>query len=162
MTHQMEHLIYAPVIEQARIFDVFRSPAPNAVYEPLMAGFSLWANPNNRPKGEEWESAEYDKGATAQTCLYVGGVFWGWHETEPLITHLELSTTAYGLEQYYRKKIRGAIEAGEAEYADLINISEMITNREADLDWAKEKTRWIFELAERPIPEGGFVIGGEK
>lgn len=158
MSHQMEHLIYAPVIEQARIFDVFRSPAPNAVYEPLMAGFSLWCNPNNRPKGEEWESAEFDKGATAQPCLYVGGVFWGWDQKISLITHLELSTTAYGLEQYYRKKIRNSIEAGEAEDSDLIKISEMIVNREADLEWAKERTRWLFDLAERPIPVGDFIV----
>lgn len=163
MSYQIQHSIYGPVIEQARLFDVFRSPAPNSVFEPLTAGFQLWCNPNNKPGGKEWESVEFDRGRTAQDCSYVGTILWGWNKDSenPLITHLELLTIAYALEKVYRHRLSAGISDGHVARIPATEMNGLITNRPADVEWAKEKTYWLFSLAGVPIPDGGFIIKGE-
>lgn len=83
-------------------------------------------------------------GAFSKPCEYVGSVHWQWDDDQ--IIGLQIETTAYAL-----------AEQMPDEYCNLKEIPEgfnrhTIFNREADIEWLKEKVTWLFETAGIPLP----------
>jgi len=70
---------------------------------------------------EGWENVPM-QGSYPKPCAYVASVLWGWEDG--CITHLLLSTEAYFLDK---------------------------RNRPADMRWAKQKIRHLFDLASVPL-----------
>jgi hypothetical protein len=118
-----------PVTELVLTLDVSENPSPDALYDPLLAGFNIWCTPNDHPEGDEWKNkALYTKGTYAQKCSFIGSVTWGW--TGERITHIDLETMAYEI-----------MDANPGmSYKD-------IKNRPNDVEWAIKKTTELFSRA---------------
>lgn len=120
MTYESEHRRMRPVLGLARQLDIATNPAPEAIFEPGIAGFQIWCIPADHPKG--WENIAMTTGAFSKPCEYVASVGWGWEDE--IITHLILTTDAYALGQNLHSH-----------------------NRPDDLAWAKRKIGWLFKRA---------------
>jgi len=126
----------------ARKLDIASNPAPNAVFEPLSSGFNVWCTHQDYPQGGGWEEIVPDMvaGAFTKPCEFVGTVTWGWDDDER-ISYLVVETDAMALRDksplcYPKTK-----------------------NRPVDVEWVKEKVKFLFELAGVPILP--FVLSDE-
>lgn len=154
MSYYNEHQRFRPVLEKARALDIARNPAPEALFDPLVAVFQMfgcanhsWCTPADRPAG--WEAVEMDRGAFSKPCAFVATVTWRWNEDKEQrdasiarIIGLNLTTMAYALrdltldrEDWWRKQDETLYE-----------------NRPDDVAWATEKIRWLFAQADVPLP----------
>jgi len=130
MSYTTEHRRMKPILDQARAFNVANNPAPQALFDPLRAGFNIWCTPDDHPDG--WESVTMLAGAFAKPCDFVASVYGGW--TDARITHLTLSTAAYALRNHENGRARAYL------------------NRPDDIAWAKVKTAWLFTQAHMSLP----------
>jgi len=142
MSYHAEHKRIKPVLDLARQLDIAINPHPSAIFEAGSGGFQVWCTPQDHPQGRHGISMI--PGAFAKPCEYVGSVHWTWDDVQ--IIGLQIETTAYGL-----------AEQMPDEYCDLKEIPEgfnsrTIFNRDADIDWLKEKVTWLFETAGVALP----------
>lgn len=142
MSYYTEHLRFRPVLEKAQALDIGKNPAPEALFDPLIAGFNIWCIPADHPAG--WEVVEMDQGAFSKPCAFVATVTWRWNEdeTDPRIVGLDLTTMAYALRDLTLEREDWWRKQDETLYA----------NRPEDVTWAKAKTRWLFEAAGVRLP----------
>ena len=138
MSYTSEHHHMAPVLAKARQLDIATNPAPEALFEPLTAGFNLWCTPEDHPQG--WDGVPLIAGAFAKPCGFVGTASWKWDDDR--IIGITLDTDAYTLADH-RPQIFSR-KAGK----DWISIH----NRPEDLEWAEQKIRWLFSQAGVPCP----------
>ncbi len=131
MTYESEHRRMKPVLDKVRELDVSKNPDVLAVFDPLLAGFNIWCNPFDCPRG--WAEIKMDTGAYAQPCEYVGTATWGWEDER--ISHVELETDAYTLSDR---------DKGERYHRDY-------HNRPEDVEWCSQKILWLFTLAGIPL-----------
>lgn len=142
MSYHSEHMRMKPVLNLARQLDIATNPEPTAIFEAGSAGFQIWCLPQDHPKG--WDGIRMVPGTFSKPCEYVGSVHWKWEGEQ--ITALEIDTSAYAL-----------AEQNPDDYCDLNEIPRgeqrrTIFNRDADIDWLKEKITWLFEKAGVPLP----------
>jgi hypothetical protein len=142
MSYHSEHQRMKPVLDLARQLDIATNPHPSAIFEAGSGGFQVWCTPQDRPQG--WNGITMTPGAFAKPCEFVGSVHWNWDDDE--IIGLQVETTAYAL-----------AEQKPDEYCNLKEIPEgldrhTIFNRNADIEWLKEKVTWLFEAAGVPCP----------
>jgi hypothetical protein len=130
-----------PVLDLARQLDIASNPDPRAIFEAGSGGFQIWCIPTDHPKG--WNGISMNSGAFSKPCEYVGSVHWKWDEEK--IVALEIETSAYAL-----------AEQKPDEYSQRMNLSlddnrRTIFNRDADIEWLKEKISWLFAEAGVPL-----------
>jgi hypothetical protein len=82
-------------------------------------------------------------GTFSKPCEYVGSAHWKWEDEQ--IVALEIDTSSYAL-----------AEQRPGEYCDWAEIPSgeqrrTIFNRDADIDWLKEKISWLFEQVGIPL-----------
>ena len=85
-----------------------------------------------------------NSGAFSKPCEYVGSVIWKWDDDK--IVALVIETTAYAL-----------ADQKPYEYCNLQDIPagfnrRTIFNRDADIEWLKEKVIWLFAEAGVSLP----------
>lgn len=141
MSHYSEHQRMKPVLDLARKLDIAINPHPSAIFEAGNGGFQVWCTPQDHPKG--WNGIVMNSGAFSKPCGYVGSVLWKWEEEK--IVALEIETSAYAL-----------ADQKPDEYCNLNEISQgfnrkTIFNRDADIEWLKEKVTWLFAEAGVPL-----------
>ena len=141
MSHFTEHQRLKPVLDLARQLDIASNPDPRAIFEAGSGGFQIWCTPRDHPKG--WNGIVMNSGAFSKPCEYVGGVHWKWQEET--IVALEIETSAYAL-----------ADQKPDEYCNLTDIPDefrrrTIFNRDADIEWLKEKVTWLFAEAGVPL-----------
>ncbi len=137
MSYHSEHQRMKPVLDLARQFDIATNPHPSAIFEAGNGGFQVWCTPQDHPQG--WNGISMIPGAFSKPCEFVGSVLWKWDDDQ--IIGLQIETTAYTL-----------AEQMPDEYCNLKEIPEgfnrhTIFNRDADIEWLKEKVTWLFETA---------------
>ena len=142
MTMQSEHQKMKPVLDLVRKLDIATNPEPAAIFEAGSGGFQVWCTPKDHPKG--WEDIVMNSGAFSKPCEYVGSVHWKWEEES--IVALEIETSAYAL-----------ADQKPDQYCNLTAIPRdfhrrTIFNRDADIEWLKEKIAWLFAKANVPLP----------
>ncbi len=142
MTTRSEHKRLQPVLDLARKLDIATNPDPAAIFEAGSGGFQVWCTPHDHPTG--WSNIVMQPGAFSKPCEYVGSVHWQW-EDETIIG-LEIETSAYAL-----------ADQKPDEYCNLTDIPRdlprhTIFNRDADIEWLKEKVAWLFAEAGVPLP----------
>lgn len=142
MTIQSEHYRMKPVLDLARQLDIATHPDPRAIFEAGSGGFQIWCTPEDHPEG--WNGIVMNAGAFSKPCEYVGSVNWVWDEES--IVALEIETSAYAL-----------ADQMPDEYCNLADIPagfnrRTIFNRDADIEWLKEKIAWLFAEAGVPLP----------
>jgi len=142
MSYQSEHQRLKPVLDLARQLDIATNPDPSAIFEAGNSGFQVWCIPQDHPKG--WGGITMNSGAFSKPCEYVGSAYWIWEEES--IVALEIETSAYAL-----------ADQKPDEYFNLKNIPEgfnrcTIFNRDADIEWLKEKITWLFAEAGVALP----------
>jgi len=142
MSHFSEHQIMKPVLDLARKLDIATNPHPAAIFEAGSGGFQVWCTPMDHPTG--WNGIVMQSGAFSKPCEYVGSVHWKWEDET--IVGLEIETSAYAL-----------ADQKPDEFCNLTDIPRdfqrrTIFNRDADIDWLKEKVTWLFEEAGVPLP----------
>ena len=142
MSYQSEHQQMRPVLDLARQLDIATNPNPQAIFEAGSGGFQVWCTPRDHPQG--WRGITMNTGAFSKPCEYVGSVIWKWDDDK--IVGLAIETSAYALAQQEPD-----------EYCNLQQIPEgfnrrTIFNRDADIDWLKEKVTWLFAEAGVPLP----------
>ena len=142
MTYQSEHQRLKPVLDLAVQLDIATNPDPRAIFEAGSGGFQVWCIPQERPKG--WSGITMNSGAFSKPCEYVGSVIWKWDDDK--IVALAIETTAYAL-----------ADQKPDEYCNLVDIPKgfnrrTIFNRDADIEWLKEKVTWLFAEAGVPLP----------
>jgi hypothetical protein len=130
-----------PVLNLAHQLDIASNPDPRAIFEAGSGGFQIWCLPTDHPKG--WNGISMNSGAFSKPCEYVGSAHWKWEE-EKIVT-LEIETSAYAL-----------AEQKPDEYSQTMNLSlddnrRTIFNRDADIEWLKEKISWLFAEAGVPL-----------
>ncbi|MDX1522976.1 MAG: hypothetical protein R3264_15210 [Anaerolineae bacterium] len=74
MSYYSEHQRLRPVLKKARDLNISSNPAPEALFDPLPAGFNIWATPEDHPEG--WEDIEMDQAAFSKPCAFVASVVW--------------------------------------------------------------------------------------
>lgn len=113
--------------------DIAHNADPRAIFDPLMAGFNLWATPQFHPDDPLWiEVLPFmDRGAWTKPCAYVGTVYY-MHQSKVL----EFSTDAYLLQD--RRLLRGW---------------KAIHNRTVDVTWTRSITHQVFERLGLDCPE---------
>ncbi|MDL1944308.1 hypothetical protein FBQ99_18390 [Chloroflexi bacterium CFX2] len=141
MSHYSEHQHMKPVLDLARKLDIATNPDPAAIFEAGNGGFQVWCTPQDRPQG--WSGITMNSGAFSKPCEYVGSVHWKWEDDK--IVALEIETTAYAL-----------ADQKPNEYTQSMNLSlndhrRTIFNRDADIEWLKEKVTWLFAEAGVPL-----------
>jgi hypothetical protein len=141
MSFHSEHIRLKPVLDLARQFDIATNPQPTAIFEAGSAGFQVWCTPQDHPKG--WDGIKMISGTFSKPCEYVGNAHWKWEGEK--IMGLGIETSAYAL-----------AEQKPDEFCDLSEIPQgekrrTIFNREADIEWLKEKITWLFEKAGVPL-----------
>lgn len=141
MSHSSEHQRLKPVLDLARKLDIATNPHPSAIFEAGSGGFQVWCTPQDHPKG--WSDIVMNAGAFAKPCEYVGSVHWIWEEET--IVALEIETSAFTL-----------ADQKPDEYCNLEDIPKgfnrrTIFNRDADIEWLKEKIIWLFTEAGVPV-----------
>jgi hypothetical protein len=137
MSHPSEHQKMKPVLDLARKLDIATNPHSAAIFEAGSGGFQVWCIPQDHPKG--WDGIVMNPGAFAKPCEYVGSVHWQWEEDT--IVGLEIETFAYAL-----------ADQKPDEFCNLTDIPRdfqrrTIFNRDADIEWLKEKITWLFAEA---------------
>ena len=142
MTYQSEHQRLKPVLDLASQLDIATNPNPQAIFEAGNGGFQVWCIPQERPQG--WSGITMNTGAFSKPCEYVGSVVWKWDDDK--IVALAIETTAYAL-----------ADQKPDEYCNLMDIPQgfhrrTIFNRDADIEWLKEKVTWLFAQAGVPLP----------
>ena len=143
MSYQSEHQRLKPVLDLANRLDIATNPNPQAIFEAGNGGFQVWCIPQERPHG--WSGITMNTGAFSKPCEYVGSVVWKWDDDK--IVALAIETSAYAL-----------ADQKPDEYCNLANIPEgfnnrhTIFNRDADIEWLKEKVTWLFAEAGVPLP----------
>ena len=142
MTFQSEHQRMKPVLDLARQHDIATNPNPNAIFEAGSGGFQVWCILSDHPQG--WNGIKMTSGAFCKPCEYVGSVVWKWEQEQ--IVALEIETSAYAL-----------ADQKPDEYCNLTDIPagfhrRTIFNRDADIEWLKEKVSWLFAEAGVPMP----------
>ena len=142
MSYPSEHQRLKPVLDLARRLDIATNPHPQAIFEVGNGGFQVWCTPKDRPQG--WNGISMNSGAFSKPCEYVGSVHWAWEEET--IVALEIETSAHALADQIPD-----------EYCNLKEIPEgfnrhTIFNRDADIEWLKEKVTWLFAEAGVPLP----------
>ena len=142
MSYQSEHQRMKPVLDLASQLDIATNPNPQAIFEAGNGGFQVWCIPQERPQG--WSGIVMNSGAFSKPCEYVGSVVWKWDDDK--IVALAIETTAYAL-----------ADQKPDEYCNLIDIPQgfhcrTIFNRDADIEWLKEKVTWLFAEAGVPLP----------
>jgi hypothetical protein len=130
-----------PVLNLARQLDIASNPDPRAIFEAGSGGFQIWCLPTDHPKG--WNGISMNSGAFSKPCEYVGSAHWKWDEEK--IVALEIETSAYSL-----------ADQKPDEYSQRTNHSphnnqRTIFNRDADIQWLKEKITWLFAEAGVPL-----------
>lgn len=141
MTYHSEHMRMKPVLELARQLDIATNPEPAAIFEAGSAGFQVWCIPQDHPRG--WDGIKITPGSFSKPCEYVGSVHWKW-EGEQIVA-LEIDSSAYALS-----------DQKPDEYCDWNEIPRgekrrTIFNRDADIEWLKEKVTWLFAQAGIPL-----------
>jgi hypothetical protein len=141
MTIQSEHHRMKPVLDLARQLDIATNPDPSAIFEAGSGGFQIWCTPDDHPEG--WNGIVMNAGAFSKPCEYVGSVLWMWDEEN--IVALEIETSSYAL-----------ADQMPDEYCNLQDIPagfnrRTIFNRDADIEWLKEKIVWLFAEAGVPL-----------
>jgi hypothetical protein len=131
-----------PVLDLTRQLDIATNPDPSAIFEAGSGGFQVWCTPEDHPEG--WNGIVMNSGAFSKPCEYVGSVLWAWEEDS--IVALEIETSAYAL-----------ADQMPDEYCNLDDIPAgfnrcTIFNRDADIEWLKEKIAWLFAEAGVPLP----------
>ena len=147
MSYTSEHRRLAPVLEKARELDIAHNPAPEALFDPGIAGFNLWCTPEDQPEG--WAGVPMSAGMWTKPCAFVASVGWGWEgeaDDHPTITHLTLETAAYELGDHAPERYRRSPHQRDDD------PRPSIFNRPADIAWAKAKTRALFAQAGVPCP----------
>jgi len=142
MSYHSEHKRMKPMLELARQLDIATNPHPSAIFETGNGGFQIWCTPQDHPRG--WNGISMIPGAFSKPCAYVGSVLWKWDDDQ--IIGLQIETTAYAL-----------AEQKPDEFCNLKEIPQgfnrrTIFNRDADIDWLKEKVTWLFETAGVLLP----------
>lgn len=142
MSHYSEHQKMKPVLDLARELDIATNPHPAAIFEAGSGGFQVWCTPEDRPQG--WDGIVMNSGAFSKPCEYVGSVHWKWEDDT--IVGLEIETSAYAL-----------ADQKPDEFCNLTDIPHdfhrrTIFNRDADIEWLKEKIAWLFAEAGVPLP----------
>ncbi|HKJ40082.1 MAG TPA: hypothetical protein VJ972_14995 [Anaerolineales bacterium] len=142
MSYHSEHQRLKPVLDLARQLDIASNPNPRAIFEAGSGGFQVWCIPQDHPKG--WNGITMHPGAFSKPCAYVGSVYWKWDEEK--IVALEIETSAYAL-----------ADQKPDQYSQAMNLSpdddrRTIFNRDADIQWLKEKIAWLFTEAGVPLP----------
>ncbi len=142
MSYQSEHQRLKPVLDLASQLDIATNPNPQAIFEAGNGGFQVWCIPQERPQG--WSGITMNTGAFSKPCEYVGSVVWKWDDDK--IVALAIETTAYAL-----------ADQKPDEYCNLMDIPKgfhrrTIFNRDADIEWLKEKVTWLFAEAGVPLP----------
>jgi hypothetical protein len=141
MSYHSEHKRLKPILDLAHQLDIASNPDPRAIFEAGSAGFQVWCIPQDHPKG--WTGITMHPGAFSKPCEYVGSVHWKWDEEK--IVALEIETSAYSL-----------ADQKPDEYSQTTNHSphnnqRTIFNRDADIQWLKEKITWLFAEAGVPL-----------
>lgn len=142
MSYQSQHQRMKPVLDLAHHLDIATNAHPQAIFEAGNGGFQVWCTPSDRPQG--WRDITMNAGAFSKPCEYVGSVVWRWDDDQ--IVALAIETSAYAL-----------ADQKPDEYCNLQDIPEgfnrrTIFNREADIEWLKEKVAWLFSEAGVPLP----------
>jgi hypothetical protein len=137
MSYQSEHQHIRPVLDLARHLDIATNPHPSAIFEAGSGGFQVWCTSQDHPRG--WDGIEMSPGAFSKPCEYVGSVLWKWDDDK--IIGLQIETTAYAMAEQMPDK-----------YCNLKEIPKgsncrTIFNRDADIEWLKEKVTWLFETS---------------
>jgi hypothetical protein len=133
--------IYAPVLDMARKFDIAKNPHPDAIFDCGSSGFQIWVTKDRHPDDPDGWNKVTDNLTTAafsKPCAYLASVCWRWGEGrmyENVIVSLELSTTAYELNRQLPDEFQ----------------KSAIGNRWPDLEFAMERTRWLFKQAGVPV-----------
>ena len=142
MSYYSEHRRFSPVLEKARELDIGKNPAPEAIFDPLSCGFSIWCTPDDRPS-DDWLELPFIEGAFTKGCEYVATALWEWNsnEADPRIVAVRVCTRAYAP----RDRDQGSPDHYE--------------NRPEDLAWAIDKVCWLFEQAGVSCPE---ILAGSK
>jgi hypothetical protein len=141
MSYQTEHQRLKPVLDLANRLDIASNPDPQAIFEAKNGGFQVWCTMDDHPQG--WDEIAMNAGAFSKPCEYLGSAHWVWEEET--IVALEIETSAYAL----------ADQKPEA-YCNLEDIPagfnrRTIFNRDADIEWLKEKITWLFAEAGVPL-----------
>ena len=142
MSMQSEHKRIQPVLDLARQLDIASNPDPAAIFEAGSGGFQVWCILQDHPQG--WKGIRMTSGAFCKPCEYVGSVVWKWEDEQ--IVALEIETSAYAL-----------ADQKPDEFCNLTDIPRdfqrrTIFNRDADIEWLKEKVAWLFAKANVPLP----------
>ena len=142
MSHHSEHQKMKPVLDLARKLDIATNPHSAAIFEAGSGGFQVWCIPQDHPKG--WDGIVMNPGAFSKPCEYIGSVHWKWEED--IIVGLEIETSAYAL-----------ADQKPDEFCNLTDIPRdfqrrTIFNRDADIEWLKEKITWLFGEAGVSVP----------
>jgi len=142
MSFHTEHQRLKPVLDLARQPNIATNPDPHAIFEAGSGGFQIWCLPSDHPKG--WNGISMMSGAFSKPCAYVGSVHWKWDDDNRIVA-LEIETSAYEL-----------AEQKPDEYSQSMNLSlddnrRTIFNRDADIEWLKEKIKWLFTEAGVPL-----------
>jgi hypothetical protein len=115
------------ILEKANELDIRDNLDPMAIYEPGKYGFMVWCIPEDHPKG--WDMESFDDRTYPRRAAFVASIRWRC-ETG-LLTGLEITT-----------------------YVTPPNHKgNYLVNRPEDINWTKEKVRWLFEQAGVPLPE---------
>jgi len=130
------------VLDLARELDIATNPHPAAIFEAGSGGFQVWCTPEDHPQG--WNGIAMHSGSFSKPCEYVGSVHWKWEDDR--IVGLEIETSAYAL-----------ADQKPEEFCNLTDIPRdfqrrTIFNRDADIEWLKEKIAWLFGEAGAPLP----------
>lgn len=141
MSHYSEHQRMNPVLDLARKLDIATNPHPAALFEAGNGGFQVWCTPHDRPQG--WSGITMNSGAFSKPCEYVGNVHWKWEDDK--IAALEIETTAYALAD------QKPDEYTQSMHLSLNDHRRTIFNRDADIEWLKEKVTWLFAEAGVPL-----------
>ena len=142
MSYQSQHQRMKPVLDLAHRLDIATNAHPQAIFEAGNGGFQVWCTPSDRPQG--WRDITMNSGAFSKPCDYVGSVLWRWDDD--IIVALAIETSAYAL-----------ADQRPDVYCNLQDIPKgfnrrTIFNREADIEWLKEKVSWLFSEAGVPLP----------
>ena len=84
-------------------------------------------------------------GTFSKPCAYVGSVHWKWDDDNRIVA-LEIETSAYALAD------QKPDEYSQSTNPSLDDNRRTIFNRDADIDWLKEKITWLFAEAGVPLP----------
>lgn len=137
MNTHSEHKRLQPVLDLARQLDIAANPNPAAIFEAGSGGFQIWCTPYDHPKG--WDGVVMQPGAFSKPCEYVGSVQWKWKDE--VIVALEIQTSAYALADQKPDEYSAKQQARH----------RTIFNRDADIEWLKEKITWLFTKAGVPL-----------